>query len=562
MKLRTHVALVIVLITLSLISGIVLASHYLLLEDLDDVEKAAVERACDLLESHIDREVHALALLAGDYATWDETHTRLTSVETSDFESDYLNKTFIASQVDWLIIFDKEGMPAVHLSFGEANETPDRQTLLSETRRLNLTVINESTEGIVVLPEGPAIVAAAPVLRGSGEGPQAGTLVIGRQLDEEMVQQLSDTAMMPISLVDSGEKITFSVVHPGSPVTNRTEIGISADRKNISGLITIPGLAESPDFIARVDLPRNLYFGGLDAIYTFILLIVTTCSVAGILIILVLDRSLISHFRRMTDVVEAVRQDQDYSRRLPKGHVKEMNLLTSSVNELFGYLEKYLVERENYEQTITESEERYRTLVESAKDGICVIDRDRIIDCNSRSSEMLGRGRESVIQTSLLAYTPEYQPGGRRSEELLEEYTGQAYQGESPCFEWRYLTVDGTPVDVEVTLNHFDLASGSYLLAIVRDISERKQLEQLKSEAFAQIEQNLRQFAVLNDEIRNPLQVIQGLAELDGGEDTEKVLRQVRAINEIVDELDRGYIESDKVREFLRKHYEIGENEE
>ncbi|QYZ78163.1 PAS domain S-box protein [Methanofollis formosanus] len=562
MKLRTHVALVIVLITLSLISGIVLASHYLLLEDLDDVEKAAVERACDLLESHIDSEVQNLGLLAGDYATWDETYTHLGYAETSDFEYHFLNETFIESQIDWLLIFDRNEMLIVHLSFGEVNETPDRQILLSETRRLNLTAVDESTEGIVVLPQGPSIVAAAPVLRGSGAGPQVGTLVMGRQLDREMVQQISDAAMMPISLVSPGERTTFSVAHPGSRVTNRTEIGISADRKNISGVITVPGLRGSPDFIVMIDLPRDLYFGGLDAIYTFVLLIIFISSIGGILIILILDRSLISHFRRMSAVVEAVRADRDYSRRLPVGKVKEMNLLASSVNELFADLENHLAERENYEQTIRQSEERYHTLFESAKDAICIIDRERIIDCNSMTAEMLGRRKGSMIQTSPLAYGPDQQPDGRRSKEVLDAYIARAYNGESPCFEWQYLTIDGVPLDVEVTLSRFDLTSGSYLLAINRDISERKQLEQLKSEAFARIEENLEQFAVLNDEIRNPLQVIQALTELNGGDDAEAVLRQVRAINEIVDELDRGYIESDKVREFLRKHYQIGENEE
>ncbi|MBP2145167.1 PAS domain S-box-containing protein [Methanofollis sp. W23] len=561
MKLRTHVALVTVLITLSLICGIVLASNYLLLKSLDNVEKTTVERTCDLLESHIDKEVYALGLLAGDYATWDETYYRLSSSESSNLQSLFLNETFISSQVDWLLLFDAEGDMVVHLGFGAENQTSTSQTLLSEATHLNLTRVDEGVEGIVVLQNGPTLVAAAPVLRGSGEGPRAGTLVIGRNLDGEMVQEISDVAMIPVSLVSEGEQTMFSPSHPRSPNTNWTTIRISDDRHTISGILPVSALAGSSEYIIRVDLPRTLYFGGLDAIYSFVLLIIIICSVAGILIILILDHSLISHFRKMTSVVEAVRRDQDYSRRLPAGNMKEMNLLASSVNELFEYLEKYLAERKHYEQTIQESEERYRTLVESANDGICMLDRDRIVDCNSRAAEMLGHRKESMVQTSPCAYAPDQQPDGRDSKEALEAYIALAYEGKTTSFEWQYLTTDGTPVDAEVILGRFELTSGPYLLAIIRDITERKQLEQLKSEAFAQIEQNLRQFAALNDEIRNPLQVIQGLAELDGGENTEKYLRQVAAINDLVDRLDRGYIESDKVREFLRKHYHIGEEE-
>jgi glucose-6-phosphate-specific signal transduction histidine kinase len=88
--------------------------------------------------------------------------------------------------------------------------------------------------------------------------------------------------------------------------------------------------------------------------------------------------------------------------------------------------------------------------------------------------------------------------------------------------------------------------------------ASKTQVELLKREAFQQIEHNMEQFAILNDQIRNPLQAIM----LDTTTVDEKtkalVSEQVKIIEKILDTLDEGYLESENVRKFLRKYYGFG----
>jgi PAS domain S-box-containing protein len=88
-----------------------------------------------------------------------------------------------------------------------------------------------------------------------------------------------------------------------------------------------------------------------------------------------------------------------------------------------------------------------------------------------------------------------------------------------------------------------------------QDITEQKRAEEGIAAAVAQIARNLEQMAILNDSIRNPLSVIVGLADMSGGETNEKILRAAKEIDDIITELDRGWIESDKVRRFLQVHH-------
>jgi len=85
--------------------------------------------------------------------------------------------------------------------------------------------------------------------------------------------------------------------------------------------------------------------------------------------------------------------------------------------------------------------------------------------------------------------------------------------------------------------------------------NNKEQLERLKKEAFQQIEQNMEQFAILNDQIRNPLQAIMLNIETVDADTKELVAQQVQIIEKILNTRDEKYLESEKVREFLRKHY-------
>jgi hypothetical protein len=95
------------------------------------------------------------------------------------------------------------------------------------------------------------------------------------------------------------------------------------------------------------------------------------------------------------------------------------------------------------------------------------------------------------------------------------------------------------------------------LQALANDIGfaiRSRRLEEEKIEALAQIERNIEQLSIINDHIRNPLQVIVGYAVLDDWEHTDKVVRQAEEIDRIINRLDQGCLESSKIREYLIRH--------
>ena len=75
--------------------------------------------------------------------------------------------------------------------------------------------------------------------------------------------------------------------------------------------------------------------------------------------------------------------------------------------------------------------------------------------------------------------------------------------------------------------------------------------------AYRQIEDNLEKYALLNDQIRNPLSIIVAILDINESEQLPDIMRYIHEIDKIIDQLDNGYIASSKIRNFLKKHHEI-----
>jgi len=132
-----------------------------------------------------------------------------------------------------------------------------------------------------------------------------------------------------------------------------------------------------------------------------------------------------------------------------------------------------ITERKRVEEALRRSEENYRTIFDAANDAIFVHDADtgQIIDINQKMCEMYGYTAEEARQLTL---------GGRNSpysQENALQLIRKAAEGEPQLFEWMAKDKGGRNFWVEVNLKHAVVGGKNRLLAVVRDITERKRAE-------------------------------------------------------------------------------------
>jgi len=94
-------------------------------------------------------------------------------------------------------------------------------------------------------------------------------------------------------------------------------------------------------------------------------------------------------------------------------------------------------------------------------------------------------------------------------------------------------------------------------IGIAFDISEKKRWELDREQLLLQLEQNMIELSILNDKIRNPLTVISTLSAMYEPELEQKISLYINQIDDIITNLDRRWVDSEKTIRFLQKHYNI-----
>ncbi len=151
------------------------------------------------------------------------------------------------------------------------------------------------------------------------------------------------------------------------------------------------------------------------------------------------------------------------------------SVLRDSSSKITGILfsGEDITERKRAEDALRESEARYRTLFEHANDAIFLEnDNDEIIDVNRQACELMGYTREELLQMTV----PELQaPEMRGKKGVVLKQELEKYRGE--LFESLNLHRDGTRIPVEISTTSLPGRDTGLVLAIIRDITERKRIE-------------------------------------------------------------------------------------
>lgn len=135
---------------------------------------------------------------------------------------------------------------------------------------------------------------------------------------------------------------------------------------------------------------------------------------------------------------------------------------------------QYTTERQNSE----ENEKKYRILFMDSPDAYLIIRDGIFTDCNRATEEMMRAERTHIIGHTPNSLSPEFQPDGKRSNELVEIKINEAINAGKNTFEWVHLRHDGTELFVEVSIAAMMQKNKQVLFTTWRDISERKKAEE------------------------------------------------------------------------------------
>jgi len=201
------------------------------------------------------------------------------------------------------------------------------------------------------------------------------------------------------------------------------------------------------------------------------------------------------------DGLEVLREVQRRDATLPviivTAHIAQERTIGSLAKGAFAYLTKpynteelrqnllraigvkeLAVKVERAEQSLTESEHRFQSLVESATDAIVVANgRGIIVSWNRAASRLFGYATDEVVGQALTVLMPTRYRQAHEKGLARIETTGEGRVMGS-VVELHGLRKNGEEFPIELSLATWKTATGSYYSGIIRDISDRKKAAQ------------------------------------------------------------------------------------
>jgi len=380
MTLRKKTLLLIGVTLISLIGVIYATSSTILLRGFSKLEqedsRSNVKRVHDALSD----EIAKLRLTTRDWAEWDETYS---FVEDSNQEyiTAYLSNVSINRlklnlmlyvHASEKIVFDK----GYDLERGqEISLLPNFQKHLTAKTVLQHSNIKSSISGLVMLPEGPMMIASRPILNSESRGPIRGTLIMGRYLNDSAIAKLAEQTHLSVKVYrfdDTQLPQDIQRVRFALSSSAQGSIIVRPLDKQIAGYTVIEDIYNKPALLLRVDTPRLIYQQGQASIRHLLSSLLIVGVVFVVATLLLIETLILSRLSRLSADVQGIGRSGDLAARVFSiSGQDELSSLAGTINEMLEALEHSIEEQR-------QSEERYHTydrvLAELAK--------HKMLDCS------------------------------------------------------------------------------------------------------------------------------------------------------------------------------------
>ncbi len=164
-----------------------------------------------------------------------------------------------------------------------------------------------------------------------------------------------------------------------------------------------------------------------------------------------------------------------------EGHLHDVEVRAYPVLDASGELVRMIeysfdiTERKRTEARLSESEARYRALIESAPEAMVVADAKtgRIVDANARALSLFGYARRELLEIAFTDLAPPPERGETRR--LFRDFI---FMGEGRAETVRLVRRDGRTLPVSISARVLILEGSRRLLAIIHDRTEKEALHE------------------------------------------------------------------------------------
>lgn len=368
------------------------------------LEAAAAEQQMELVRNAVEQEYQGMDVVLRDWSAWDSTYAYATGTNPTWPDTETAGTTLSGIGLDLIVLAMPDGRilltRSIDRASGEDVGFPELDAELAAESGLQpflaafeSDALDTKRSGSISTSRGPMLAVSRPILTTEQLGPAAGTMLMGRILDDALVETLAARLDRTLTLLISevaGNSPTSAGVSAEHPISVK-----STDHGTTHGSFLISDVYGVP--LATLDTELSRAFEQ-QARQTFNVLTgttITAMTLFALLLVLSVDRTIVRSLRRLSVAIEEIADSGDLSLRVPTFATKELRTLGDAFNQMTSKLDVAVSERRR-------QEERFRTILANSSDAILVLSHHgQILFATGAVAHVWGMTAEELLGTSL-----------------------------------------------------------------------------------------------------------------------------------------------------------------
>ncbi len=310
-----------------------------------ELEEKALQDKIFVIRRSMEDQITFLSNMTKDWAYWDDTYRFSKDRNEAYILSNLSEGALSYIDMNFIVIKDRAGEiiiakrydleEKIFLEFPEEDiKFLQEDIILGDEKR-------SGSSGLASMEEGIAILSFEPILTSSEEGQPSGILIMGKYIDKNQADALSQKIQSQVGFINVHD------IQNNQPLSkiiqelhDKDQVIDYVDESRLHGYAMMNDMHNKPLLLLDISMERDIYLKGKYNIYIFYGMLFIIGAVFTGLIIFIIKKFILLRIGNLKKEVSRIAEHKDLSKRIHASGNDEITALTADINKMLQSLEQ------------------------------------------------------------------------------------------------------------------------------------------------------------------------------------------------------------------------------